>query len=95
MTLCRDHDKIYGHEQKLCEISKYPFGSEELYRFRTCVHSDLDLSDATFGLGHDTSLVHGQQFCEILFRSDERGKKLWPGHDLNRQKDRRTDRQTW
>ena len=33
------------------------------------LHNDLDLSDMTFGQGHDTPLGHGQQVCEILFRS--------------------------
>ena len=73
------------------------FGSEELWhghRLRTCVHSDLDLSDATLGLGHNTSLDHGKQFCDILSSSDERGQKLWPGHEVNRQTDRQTNKQT-
>ena len=31
---------------------------------------DLDLGDMTLGQGHDTSLGHGQQLCEILSRSN-------------------------
>ena len=30
------------------------------------VHCDLDLRDMTLGQGHDTTLGHGQQLCEIL-----------------------------
>ena len=39
-------------------------------RFWVCVHCDHDLRDMTLGQGHDTPLVHGQQLCEILSRSN-------------------------
>ena len=59
-------------------------------RIWVCVHCDLDLGDMTLRQGHDTPLGHGQQLCEILSRSD-RGKKLWPGQDMNRRTDRQGD----
>ena len=31
---------------------------------------DLDLRDMTLGRSHDAPLGHGQQWCEILFRSN-------------------------
>ena len=31
---------------------------------------DLDLEDMTLGQGHDTTLGHGQQLCEILSKSN-------------------------
>ena len=40
--------------------------------FWVCVHCDLGLSDMTLGQGHDTPLGHGQQLCEIMYRSN------WP-----------------
>ena len=47
--------------------------SEELWPghgFGVCVYCYLDLRDTTFGQGHDTFLCHGQQLCEVLFRSN-------------------------
>ena len=40
------------------------------YRFRVCVHCDLDLGDMISGQGDDTPLSHGQEWCEILSRSN-------------------------
>ena len=54
-------------------IIQIQLGSEELWPrhgFPVCVHCDLDLRDMTLGQGHDTLLGHGQQLCEILFRSN-------------------------
>ena len=54
-------------------IIQIQLGSEELWpghRFRVCVHCDLYLGDMTLGQGHDISLGHGQQLCEILSRSN-------------------------
>ena len=48
-------------------------GSHKLWpehRFLVCVHCDLDLRDMTLGQNRDTLLSHGQQLCEILFRSN-------------------------
>ena len=39
-------------------------------RFWVCVHCDLDPGDMTVGQGHDTSCGYGQQFCELLSRSN-------------------------
>ena len=33
-------------------------------------HCDLDFGDMTFGQIHNTLLGHGQQLCEILYRSN-------------------------
>ena len=35
-----------------------------------CVNCYLDLGDRIIGQDHDTPLDHGQQLCEILFRSN-------------------------
>ena len=54
-----------------------PIGNKELllwHRFWVYVHCDLDLGDMNFGPGHDTLLSHGQQLCEILFRSSMASK---------------------
>ena len=54
-------------------IIQIQYGSDELWpghRFLVCVHYDLDLGEMTLGQGHDTPLGHGQQLCEILFRSN-------------------------
>ena len=45
----------------------------------------------TLGQGHDIPLGHRQQLCKILSRSEKGGKKLWPGHDVNRRTDRQGD----
>ena len=34
------------------------------------MHCDLAIGDVAFSQGHDTPLGHGQQLCEILFRSN-------------------------
>ena len=41
-------------------------------------------------------MSHGQQLCEILIlsRPDKGGKKLWPGHDVNKRTDKQTEGQT-
>ena len=60
----------------------------------TCM-CDLDFWDMTLGQGHDTSLGHGQQLYEIYPDSIcPEGKKLLPGHDVNRRTKGRTDRET-
>ena len=49
-------------------------GSQELWsghRFWLSVHCDLYFGDMTLGQGHDTSLGHEEQLCEILSRSDK------------------------
>ena len=56
-------------------------GSKELWpghELLVCVHCDLDLRDMTLGHGHDTLLGHGQQFCEILSRSDKEVRSYGP-----------------
>ena len=71
-------------------------GSEELrpgHRFWVCVHCDLDLGDMTLGQGHDITLGHGQQFCEII-KMGQVGTKLWPVHNVNRWTDKKMDGQT-
>ena len=46
---------------------------------------DLDHGDMILGQGHDTPLGHGQQLCESnIIQIGQVGKKLWPGHDVNR-----------
>ena len=54
-----------------------------------CVYCDIDLGDMTLGHGHDTSLGHWQQLCEILSRS---GKKIYPRHKVDRRTDKHTNR---
>ena len=73
-------------------IIQIQLGSEELWPghgFPVCVHCDLDLGDMTLGQGHDTPFCYGQQFCELLSRSnlalksygpDTDFQSLWPGH---------------
>ena len=51
-------------------------------RFWVFVHCDLDLGDMTLRQGHDTSLRHGQQLCEILSRSNLAEKSYGPGTDF-------------
>ena len=46
--------------------------------FWICLLSDLDLGDMTWVQGHDTSLGHGQQLCEILSRSDKGIRSYYP-----------------
>ena len=47
------------------------YGPDTYFRYHTvCLHCDLDLGDMTLGQGHDTPLVHGQQLCEKLSRSN-------------------------
>ena len=61
------------------------FDSKELsptYGFRLCVHCDLDLGDMTLGQGQDTPLSHGQQSCEILFRSNLAVSSIGPDTDI-------------
>ena len=48
-------------------------GSEDLWPEHglwVCVHCDLYLEGMTLGQGHGTPLGHGQQLCEILYRSN-------------------------
>ena len=59
--------------QQLCAIlsrSNLAVRSYDLDREFRYACTDLDLGDMTLGQGHDTPLGHGQQLCEILFRSD-------------------------
>ena len=37
---------------------------------RFWVYKHCDLEDMTLAQGHDTPFGHGQQLCEILFRSN-------------------------
>ena len=63
-------------------IIQIQHGSEELWpghRFRVWVQCDLGLGDMTMGEGHDTLLGHGQQLCEILYRSNMAVKSYGPG----------------
>ena len=46
------------------------------------VHCDLDLGDMTLARGHDTPLGHGQQLCEILFRSNMAMRSYSPDTDF-------------
>ena len=50
--------------------------------FWVCVHCDHDLGDMTLGQGHDTSLGHGQQLCEILSRSNMAVRSYGPVTDF-------------
>ena len=43
------------------------------------MHWDHGLGDMTFIQGHDTSLGHGQQLCEILSMIQLGCEELWPG----------------
>ena len=51
-------------------------------RFRVYVHCHHDLGDMTLGQGHDTPLGHGQQLCEILFRSNFTMRSYGPYTDF-------------
>ena len=46
------------------------------------VHCDLDLGVMILGQGHDTLLSHGQQLCEILYRSNLTVRSYSPGMDF-------------
>ena len=47
-------------------------------QFWVCVHCDIDLGDMTLAQGHETSLDHGQQLCEILSRSNLAARSYGP-----------------
>ena len=47
-----------------------------------CVNWDLDLGNITLGQGHDTSLGHRHQLCEILSRSNLAVSSYGPDMDL-------------
>ena len=51
-------------------------------RYWVYVHCDLDLGEMTLGQGHDTSLGHGQQLCEILSRSNLAVRSYGPCTDF-------------
>ena len=54
-------------------IIQIQLGNEELWPghgFWVCVPCDLDLGYMTLALGQNIPLTHGQQFCEILSRSN-------------------------
>ena len=66
-------------------IIQIQLGSEELWPghgFQVCVHCDLDLENMTLGQSHDTPLVHGQQLCEILSRSNLAARSYGPDTDF-------------
>ena len=46
------------------------------------MHCDLDLGGITLGQGHDTTLGHGQQLCEILSISSITVRSYGPDTDL-------------
>ena len=50
------------------------------YRFRVCVHCDLDLGVITLGRG--PPLSHGLQLCDILSRSNMAVKSYGPDMDF-------------
>ena len=50
--------------------------------FSVYVHCDLDLGNMTLGQDHDTPLGHGQQLCEILFRSNLAVRSYGPDMDF-------------
>ena len=83
-------------------IIQIKLGSEELWpghAFPVCLHCDLDLGDMTLGQGHDTTLGHGQQLCEIISRSDKGVRSygpdtMWIDGQTDKQTDGQTDRQT-
>ena len=52
-------------------------------RFWVCVHCHHDLRDMTLGQGHDTPLGHGQQFSEILSRSNLAIRSYDPDMDFD------------
>ena len=57
--------------------------AEELWpghRFWVCVHCDL--GGMILGQGQDTPLGHGQQWCEILSRSNMAVKSYGPDTDF-------------
>ena len=49
---------------------------------RCLVIYDLDLGDMNLGQRHDTPLGHGQQLCEILFRSNLAVRSCGPDTDF-------------
>ena len=81
MTLGQSHDTPLGHRQQLCEVF-YPDPTwqwEVIARTRILGNSALwpwleiwpwIKVMMTLDQGHDTPLRHGQQFCEILSRSN-------------------------
>ena len=59
-------------------------GSDELWpghEFIVCMHCDLDIGVITLGQGHDIPLGHGQQFYEILSRSNMDVRSYGPDTD--------------
>ena len=56
--------------------------SEFGHGFRACVHCDLELRDMTFIQGHDTPFRHGQQFWEILSRSNMEVRSYSPDKEF-------------
>ena len=46
------------------------------------MHCDLDLGGMTLGQGHDTTMGHGQQLCEVLFRSNLAVRRYGPSTDF-------------
>ena len=66
------------------DIIQIQLGFEELWPghgFSICVHCDLVLGDMTFRQGHNTSLGHGQQLCEIS-RSNLAVRNFDPDRDF-------------
>ena len=75
MPLRQGHCTSLGHGQKLCEISSSNLdetsnGPDTDFGY---VYTDLDPENMTFGQDHDIPCDQGQQLCEILSRSGERG----------------------
>ena len=60
----------------------WQWGVKSQTRFWMCVHFDLDLGDMTLSQGHDTSLGHGQQLCEILSRFNMTLRSYSPDMDF-------------
>ena len=66
-------------------IIQIPLYNDELWpvdRFSVYAHCDPDLGDMTLCQGHDTPLVHGQQLCELLTRSNFAVRSCGPDTDF-------------